>query len=123
MALAGTVRRAIRTAFKALDDLAGNVTFSRIENSYDTATGVVTPTVTNYVAQGVFDNYRKDELDGQLIQVGDRRLFLLPNQEDVYEPTIGDKVADTDSVDWEVVRVTPIKPYNESFLYELQLRK
>ena len=123
MALAGKVRNATRKAFAALDDLAGDVTLRRVEASYDPSSGSANNTTTDYTRRAVFDDYSKDELDGQLIQVGDRRVFLLPDSSAPYIPSIGDKIVDSLSTIWEIKRVMPMQPFGEAFAYELQVRK
>lgn len=77
-------------------DLADNVTAFTAEHpgpaAYDPATGTMTPTVTAYSGQGVFDFYRLDQIDGTLILATDQSLIAL-QAEVTRAPEVGDTIA------------------------------
>lgn len=61
-----------------LEKYGSDLTVTRVASvSYDPSTGVATPAAaTNPTLRGVFVNYMDSEIDGSLVQQGDRKLLV-----------------------------------------------
>lgn len=120
MALSSTLKSAINRAFAALDDVAGEVQFTKSQESYDATTGVLTLTQQVFSTTGVLDSYREEEIDGSMIQVNDSRLFCKPTEG--YEPEVGDSVS-VGLSSFTVHGVRPVYAYDSVVLLEVHVRR
>jgi len=93
---------------------------------YSTATGVSTPVAPEeYKGSGVTLDYRQGEIDGELIKVGDVRLYLSPFQTNGSEmpiPTTSDDIILGASKTYSIESVKTVSPGGIDVLHELQLR-
>lgn len=95
--------------------------------AYDPSTGGTTEVTTTETYNGMVFNYTtKGSGDGvvynKLIEQGDRRLFLLPNASNVV-PDVVEWTVQIDGAEWRVVSAETIKPADQVFLIECQVRK
>jgi len=87
---------------------------------YDPSTGTVVDEVIDWPAMGFKQNYRQDVVDGTLIRQTDEELYLaapgLPRPATSHKLVIG-------SLEYSVITVQAIEPYDIPVLYVLQLRR
>lgn len=97
----------------------------RAAGAYDTNSGTVTTTNTDYAVRGYFYDYTPDMVDGQSILRGDRRVvldYLLTNGSTTPEPDATDQIIGLgDTVD--IVKVMEIKSGTATVCYMLQVRE
>jgi hypothetical protein len=74
------------------------------EPSYAPASGTVTRPETSYTVSGLLYGYRRDEIDGVLIQPFDQQ-FLLHQSELPVTPKVTERLVLADGTSWEIVRV------------------
>lgn len=123
MALKKTVRKAVRRALIAFDDLAGDLTLQYVdESSYDPVTGDL-PAPATSTFKGILDDYTDEEIDGSIVTKTDKRGYLWP-RDDGLEPESGWQLLDPTNSDivYTIMNPQRIKPFDETFLFELQLR-
>lgn len=98
------------------------VTFnSRSGYTYDETEGTATSTITSYSKKVTPpDKYDVRYVDGDLIRVGDSRIFL-PAQGLEFTPARGESVI-VDSESWTIIKANPIYSGDLVCLWELQLR-
>ena len=112
----------------SLLDLHGqSVTFRRVNNAgYDVSTGTVGSSSNDDETVRVhFQNYRDNQIDGAMIQRGDRMVILSPEQTDgtalSKRPQIGDFiVGEQDTV--TVVNARPVMSGTSVVYWQLQVR-
>lgn len=85
------------------------------------ATGAITTPAsdTSVVCNGVFLKYNSQEIDGENILIDDAKLII---ETVATEPDIG-WTATVNSVEYQVVGVSPLEPAGTNVIYTLQLRK
>jgi hypothetical protein len=97
----------------------------RVASAYDSNTGTVTQTNTDYTVRGYFYDYTSDMIDGESILRGDRRVVLdcvLANGSATPEPDATDQIIGLgDTVN--IVRVMEIKSSTNTMCYLLQVRE
>lgn len=107
------------TATSLLTDNGQNLTFGRETSSgFNPVTGVDTTASSTYTGYGAGFDYKKSEVDGEVIQNGDVRLIL---QAVTTAPLIGDTVTYNGSV-YRVMNVNEVSPGGTVVIYKLQLR-
>ncbi|ECT8547624.1 hypothetical protein B0011_05920 [Salmonella enterica subsp. diarizonae serovar 48:i:z] len=70
-----------------------------------------------FTVTGIDQQYKQSDIDGTLIQTGDKKILLTAET----GPEQGDYLTDGRSR-WDVITITPVKPANEVLLYSLQVR-
>ena len=97
----------------------------RASSAYDSDTGTVTQTNTDYTVRGYFYDYTSDMVDGESILRGDRRVVLdckLTNGSATPEPDATDQIIGlSDTVN--IVKVMEIKSSTNTMCYLLQVRE
>ena len=97
----------------------------RAASAYDSDTGTVTQTNTDYTVRGYFYDYTSDMIDGESILRDDRRVVLdcvLANGSATPEPDATDQIIGLgDTVN--IVRVMEIKSSTNTMCYLLQVRE
>ena len=122
MSLKQRIAQSVDAAFRALDDLAGDMVLvsQTGDPSYEATTGVVTKNETSFTVTAVFDNYETDRVDGTVVQKEDRKILVKPQTD--LRPKIGDKITDAEGITYEIMDVEYITAYDQVFLWELQAR-
>ncbi|EAP0946557.1 hypothetical protein B7802_26790 [Salmonella enterica] len=70
-----------------------------------------------FTVTGIDQQYKQSEIDGTVIQTGDKKILLTAET----APEQGDYL--TDGVNrWNIITITPVKPAREVLLYSLQVR-
>lgn len=102
-----------------MQDFGSTLTLTRPgAKTYVPATGTVSaPADTTFTARGVFINYTDDNIDGTLVQRGDRRL-LLATEGATGTPAVNDVVAGL-----KVLDVRTIAPNGAPIAWACQVRK
>ena len=97
----------------------------RAASAYNSDTGSVTQTNTDYTVRGYFYDYTPDMVDGNSILRGDRRVVLdntLVNGSATPQPDATDQIIGLgDTVD--IVKVMEIKSGSAAMCYLLQVRE
>lgn len=97
----------------------------RAAGAYNSDTGTVTTTNTDYAVRGYFYDYTPDRVDSDSILRGDRGVLLdnkLLNGQPTPEPDATDQIIGLgDTVN--VVRVMEIKSGSATMCYQLQVRE
>ena len=97
----------------------------RASSAYDSDTGSVTQTNTDYTVRGYFYDYTPDMVDGNSILRGDRRVVLdskLINGSATPAPDATDQIIGLgDTVN--IVKVMEIKSGSATMCYQLQVRE
>lgn len=107
------------TALALLTSKGQDVTLRQVSTpAYDPTTGTVAPTYTDTVLKAVITNYKQSEIDGTLIQQGDKRA-ILPS---TLTPKTGDLVV-ISGVSHTVIQVEIISPAGEPVIHKAQIRK
>lgn len=109
---------------RLLDNFGQNVTVSVwSEGTYNASTGVATPGSSDKTVRGVVLDFKRQEIDGTEVQLGDKK--LIAHTKDTsgvsYTPDAHAKVTVSGAVH-EVVSVMPLTPAGTDVLYTLQLR-
>lgn len=102
-----------------LTDYGQTISFERWSTSeYNTATGGVEPLeATTFTGKAHLSSYRRDEIDGQTVQIDDINAIVYSTT----APLIEDQ-ATVDSVNYRVMNVEILKAQGEAIVYRLQLR-
>lgn len=109
---------------RLLDNFGQNVTVSVwSEGTYNASTGTATPSYADKAVRGVVLDFKRQEIDGTEIQVGDKKLIAHTKDTSgvAYTPDAHAKVTIGGAVH-EVVQVMPLTPAGTDVLYTLQLR-
>lgn len=70
-----------------------------------------------FTVTGIDQHYKQSEIDGTVIQAGDKKILLTAEA----APEQGDGLTDGVSR-WDIITITPVKPAGEVLLYSLQVR-
>ncbi|HAD5969844.1 TPA_asm: hypothetical protein G1Q02_24095 [Salmonella enterica subsp. enterica serovar Typhimurium] len=70
-----------------------------------------------FTVTGIDQQYKQSEIDGTVIQTGDKKILLTAET----APEQGDYLTDGASR-WNIITITPVKPAREVLLYSLQVR-
>ena len=89
--------------------------------AYNPETGTVEPGVTlTFIGLGVVVGYQIEQIDGTLIQQGDRRMYLAPNIATTPQP--GDLIILADETTVSVVISKPLAPDGTLVMLDVQCR-
>ena len=102
-----------------IQEFGQTITITSVAESYDVTTGASTLTETTQSAYGVALDYRTADIDGTLIQRGDKRLLV---KGDITIPQEGEKIT-VNSVVWVIKAIKQISPAGTTVLHEFTLRK
>lgn len=94
------------------------VTFTRKSLAAYTPGANPVNTTSEITGYGVLDAFQRSEIDGEVVQQGDSRLYF----EGESEPVIGDTLTIGSQV-WRVEAVQPIQPGGVAVMWELRIRK
>lgn len=70
-----------------------------------------------FTVTGIDQQYKQSEIDGTVIQTGDKKILLTAET----APEQGDYLTDGANR-WNIITITPVKPAREVLLYSLQVR-
>jgi hypothetical protein len=98
-----------------------DITLRRRSRIFDPANGLVSETVSDQAARGLFTLYEAGQRDGSTIQQGDQGLLLAASGL-ATPPSDEDEVLDG-GLTWQVMRVERLQPGETALLYRLQLRR
>jgi hypothetical protein len=117
MALATSLRK---TASKLMAKFGGNVTYRQVSSgTYNSTTGAITETATDYSIKGVLEDVNKSEVN-ELVQANDKRLIIAAADLSI-TPSTADRIV-ISSVSHQIIRVQTIEQDNTPITYELILR-
>ena len=106
-------------AAKIITSQGQEVTFTQeTSTAFDAGKGKNVTKTTTFTGNGVVDKYKRDEIDGTVIQTGDI-LLVLEATDDV--PVNGDTCI-IDAIVYRVMGVLPVSPAGTVIIYEVQLR-
>lgn len=118
MALATSLRK---VASKLMLKFGGEVTFRRITTgSYNTSTGVATPTAASTTVRGVLEDVNEREVN-DLVKGTDKKLTVAAADLS-FEPAVSDQVTVASRV-MQTVQVTKIEQDNTAIVFEIYLRE
>jgi hypothetical protein len=102
---------------------------STIRRKTDAAPGDATkpwrpaePTFADTVVDAVWFQYDVSRVDGALIKSGDQEMWVVGDIAIVPNPTT-DHVIRVGGDKWEIVRVFPLQPNEDTVIYRVQVRK
>lgn len=104
----------------ALGPLVFDVTLIKVAAGTRTPgalTAGTNPTETSYTCKGFVDEYNLEQIDGQVVQQGDRKVSILGASVSVV-PAVGDKVV----AESETRRILYVRRDPAGALYECQVR-
>ena len=89
----------------------------------DPSAGTRTPTTSTLSPYAVVTEYSTQDMDGTLVQAGDRKLLMEAQTfaDAGVTPTDDDKVS-VSSREYQVVRLSPLEPAGVPLLYNVQVR-
>lgn len=94
----------------------------KTQGTYDPGTdAIINQTVTTKAAKMVILDYKRDEMNKDMVKIGDR-LALLAVDNLTRAPKTGDTVIDSGET-YAIVAFEEIKPGDTTLLYKLQLRR
>jgi hypothetical protein len=93
------------------------ITYRRYTDVFAPTTGTNTRTAVDTSAYGVVTEYRLSEIDGTLVQSGDRKVLSA----NIQEPRVGDALVIALLV-YQIVGVRAVAPAGVAVLYEIQVR-
>ena len=109
------------TAAELIAEFGQTITLERsAPGAYDASTGIVPVTTTSLSGTGIDLDYTVREIDGTLVQRGDRKLLMSVKAGVV--PAVSD-VAIVGAVRFRVLAVKPLAPGGVTLTYELQCRQ
>jgi hypothetical protein len=96
------------------------ITLKKINaTSYNPVTGVYDDdSFTSDSGYGLQTNYNNKDIDGTNIKIGDKELLAV----EIAEPSSNDKIV-IDSVEYDVINVSEVKPGTVNMFYRIQIRK
>ena len=103
MGLSATIKKAVASAFKVIDDIPADCSITRTtEQTYDPVTDTYSGgTAIAYPFQGIITNYNLNLINGTVIQQGD--VMITSRQaEMIIEPANGETIV-IDSVNWQII--------------------
>lgn len=106
------------TAKKLIADKGRTVTLRSGSPVYDPITDTMTGGTTDTEVKAVFTAFRSDEVDGTLIQRGDKKVIVDAKA----APQSGDAIIDG-TTQYEIVDVMEVQPGEPTIIYKLQARK
>jgi len=107
-------------ASRILKDKGQNVTFTQeTETGFNPATGVKTKTTSTFTGYGAAFDYKRMEIDGELVQKGDIRFLM---EATTVIPVPGNTTV-IDSIAYRVMAVKITSPAGTAVIYEVQLRR
>lgn len=114
------------TATRLIDKFGQAATLKQSTiGAYDPATGTASETVTSSTGRVVVTDYDIRQVDGTLIQRGDKRILLSVitgvGAKDV-SPVPGDKIV-VGNVTYTVVDASPLSPGGTVVMHEIQARR
>lgn len=113
------------TANRLLKGKGQSITLSRqTAGAYDPATGTAAVTVTTQTAYGAVFPYADKNIDGVLIQEGDKQLLLSALNSAgtaLVAPALNDTVL-IDSVTYTITRIKPLSPAGTTVLFDCTIR-
>jgi len=120
-------KRLALTAGRLIKEKGQAVTISTVTpGTYDPTTGKITNTTTTQYGYGIITNWEVKLIDGNLIKVTDKRLYLSPFNKDgaaLTAPKIGDTVTDEAGTTYSIVEPINIEsPAGVVCMYECNLR-
>ena len=119
MGLRETIQKAVQSGFKALGNLKETVTYKyQGVSTYNTTTGTFTRIETSFSIEGVFMEFKKEEIDGVTVKPNDQK-FLFEQRVLSVNPRVTDRLLRSDDIHWEVMRV---KEDPAHATWELQVR-
>ena len=106
MGLRETIIAGVTTGLNALGNVKETVTYKSYQtsSSYNATTGAVTRTETSYTVEGIFDGYKKREVDNLNVLPHDMK-FIMLQSEMAATPTTQDRLVRSTGKSWEVVWV------------------
>jgi hypothetical protein len=106
MGLKEVIVAGIKTGLRATGNVRRTVTYKAqaADPSYAPATGTVTRPETNHTVQAVLYDYRREDIDGVLIQPFDQECLLHQSELPV-TPKVTERLVLDDGTSWEIVRV------------------
>jgi len=115
------------TANEALEEYGQIVTLTHVvPGVYDPATGLMTNTATTQKGTGVVIDWDARQVDGSLIQIGDKKLLLSPLNTAgavLTAPVLGDTVTDAASVVYTLVApLSTLSPAGTAVIYDCNMR-
>ena len=91
-----------------------------IAGVFDPITGAVSGGETQrLICSGILTNYQQSLVDGERIQLGDKKLLLAPDN----LPLMSDKIEDRHGQRWQIVRIESVSPAGVDLLYKIQVRR
>ncbi len=110
------------TAFKLLSKFGEDIIIRReTKTTYNPATNTDSVSTTdNYTVKGVKSNFRKSEIDGEIIQQGDFKL-LLESKNLSIDPKTSDKIIYNSNI-YKIIDIISVKPADTIIYYILQVR-
>lgn len=113
------------TANRLLKGKGQSITLSRqTAGAYNVATGTAAVTVTTQTAYGAMFEYGDKNIDGVLIQEGDKQLLLSALNSAgtaLVAPALNDTVT-INTVVYTVVRIKPLSPAGTTVLFDCTIR-
>jgi len=113
------------TANRLLKGKGQSITLSRqTAGAYNVATGTAAVTVTTQTAYGAMFEYGDKNIDGVLIQEGDKQLLLSALNSAgtaLVAPALNDTVL-IDSVTYTITRINPLSPAGTTVLFDCNIR-
>lgn len=117
--IAAEIAGALDEASTAVGKKKFRVTFIRPGPTTGPTYAPVPGTPTRHLLRGVKGKFRRDEIDGTLIQRGDVRFMV---ESASFVPATSDKV-EIDGKPYSVIDVDQVSPGGEALLYKVQARK
>jgi hypothetical protein len=109
------------TAAEIIAEFGGDATLRRkVPGVYDPATGLTTIVSTDQVVRCVVIDYPQRFVDGTLIRVGDKQVYV-GTAAGGMTPKVGDSLL-SGGVEYQVVNFKPLAPALVAVLWELQVR-
>lgn len=116
MSLKQTIDSGVDLAFALAGDLVGTFTLNTSESEYDVQTRRTNESVTATTGQGVFGTVDDTTLqDRSLVGLSLEVVYLRIGE----RPTIGSKLVGPDAIEYEIIRVKPVRSYDKIYIYEV----
>lgn len=106
MSLASQLKQVAQQSLRAIGDLAEDVTWRAFSAStYTPATGAVTRSETTATVKVFFGEYRREEIDGVVILLQDKKLVVAANDLGSITPHQNDRVTRSNGEVWELKHI------------------
>lgn len=112
------------TALSQINDKGRNVTVRSkgVTEGYDVATDTYTAgTDSDVTAKALFTEYKTKDIDGEVIQRGDKKLLIAASSLSS-APTTETQIVDGSDV-YSVIGVETVEPGDTAILYKVQVRR